>query len=258
MSLISPIGLMLKVYHKLLDILFPRLCFGCGQAVFQKDALLCGSCFSKIPIYQTLFCAVCHARLPDGKKFCHKDAQYILAAATNYEDPVKKLIWELKYNKKLAALEPLTKIAEIYFDNLVRPTPTPEGRGSDFRLFSRNVGVDLILPIPLHPKKERQRGFNQSALIAKAIAEKLKLPLAENLLIKIKNTLPQMAIQDRKQREENIVGTLLVKNPAEIAGKNILVVDDVTTTGSTFREVASVLKSAGAKKIIAFAIAKVQ
>lgn len=235
---------MFKLYHKLLDVLFPRLCFNCGIKVSKNEPLLCNKCFSKIPIFQTLFCAVCHARLPDSKKLCHKDAQYILAAATAYEGLVKKLIWDLKYNKKLAAAEPLKKIAEIYFNNLIEPI-SPIGQ------------INLICPIPLHSKKERQRGFNQSTLITKAIAEKFNLPFVSNCLLKIKNTPPQMELKNFEQRTKNTSGSFTVKNMADIAGKTILLVDDVTTTGSTLHEAAKILKAAGAKKIIAFAIAKV-
>ena len=228
------------LYH-ILNALFPRLCFNCNKIVKKEEPFLCAGCFSKILIYQKPFCAICHARLANNKKICHKNAQYILTAATAYEDLIKKLIWNLKYNKKLTAAEPLKKITEVYFNNLTNLTSP----------------VELIIPIPLHPTKERQRGFNQSVLIAKTIAKKLNLPIIENCLIKIKNTSPQMELKNREERAKNIWQSFIIKNPADITGKNILLVDDVTTTGSTFVEAAKTLKSAGAKKIIAFAIAKV-
>jgi len=230
------------LYH-ILNAIFPRLCFGCNKIVKKEDPFLCAECFSKIPIYQTLFCGLCYARMPDNKKICHKNSLYILGSATQYAHPVKKLIWELKYNKKIAAAKPLKKIVETYLDKLQLISPI--GQISP-----------IVIPIPLHPVKERQRGFNQSELIAETVSEKLNLPLVKNCLLKNKNTLPQMELDSREKREKNIVGSFSIKNPNLIVKKNILLIDDIVTSGSTLREAAKILKSAGAKKIIAITAAK--
>lgn len=227
------------LYH-ILNALFPRLCFNCGNIIKKDGPLLCAQCFSKITIYQTLFCSVCNARLPENKKICHKNSLYILGSITRYADPVKKLIWKLKYNKKVLAAEPLKKIITAYLDNF------------NLEIF-KNFN---IVPIPLHPQKEKERGFNQTLIIAKIIQERINIPILENILIKNKNTLPQMKLKNFKQRTENITDSFIIKNSQNIAGKNILLVDDVTTTGSTLIEASKTLKSAGAKKIIAITIAK--
>lgn len=226
------------LYH-IINILFPKYCFYCGKVINEKDEFLCPNCFSKIPINKTLFCSVCSARLPENKLFCHKNNSYLLGAAVRYEEIIKKIIWLLKYNKKLIASRPLLKIMLIYLDNL-----------------KINFQDFIVLPIPLHPQKQHQRGFNQSQIIAQAISEKFNLQLINNCLIKIKNTSPQMEISDWEKRQVNIADSFQIKQTQFIRNKNILLIDDVTTSGSTFNEAVKTLKASGAKKIIALAIAK--
>ena len=227
------------LYH-ILKTLFPKRCFGCDIIVKEDEDFLCSACFSKIRLHQTLFCPVCRARLAENKRICHKNSGYFLGAAAQYEEGlVKKIIWRLKYEKKPAAAQPLGKILAIYLQSLKLTT-------KDY----------LIIPVPLHPKKEHQRGFNQSLLIAKIISKNFNWELSSDCLLKIENTPPQMEIKDWEQRQENIAGSFTVAKPELIAGKNILLIDDVVTSGSTFNESVKILKAAGARKIIAVAVAK--
>lgn len=177
--------------------------------------------------------------MPDNKKICHKNSEYILGAATAYEELIKNLIWQLKYRKKTAAAKPLGEILNQYLERI--------------NLSLKNFS---LIAIPLHSTKERQRGFNQSFLIAEKAAEKFGVALLQNCLIKIKNTPPQMKIKDWQKRSENIQNSFQIEKPENIRGKNIILIDDVVTSGSTFNEAVRILKLNGAKKIIAIAIAK--
>jgi len=163
----------------------------------------------------------------------------LLGAATRYDGLVKDLIWQLKYQKKTAAAKPLIAIMESYLERLNLPL--------------KNFA---IIPIPLHPSKERQRGFNQSLIIAESIAKNLNGELLLNCLIKVKNTPPQMEINDWQKRQVNIKDSFQIKNHNAVKNKNILLIDDVVTSGSTFNEAVRVLKQNHAGKIIALAIAK--
>ena len=107
----------------------------------------------------------------------------------------------------------------------------------------------------MEKKKLKKRGFNQAEEIAKELSLFLKIPLFNNVLIKIKETLPQIELSD-KEREENVSGAFFCQNKKEIGGKKILLVDDVYTTGATMEECARVLKEAQAKEVWGLAIAR--
>ncbi|MEK7590278.1 MAG: ComF family protein [Patescibacteria group bacterium] len=237
---------LIKLKKAFLEILFPPVCLSCKRHITEQENYLCHLCATKIFINKTLICPVCRARLADNRKTCHKKSLYLLAAAAFYDDEtVKNLIWRLKYRNEKAAAAPLAKILteHIKLTGLI---------GATGPLKPKNT---ILVPIPLHPARERQRGFNQSFLLAEKLAENLNLTLA-NSLLREKNTKPQAEIEDLKKRRENVVDCFIANNTGEIKGKNILLVDDVSTSGSTLNEAAKVLKAAGAKKIIGLVAAR--
>jgi len=113
----------------------------------------------------------------------------------------------------------------------------------------------IILPVPLHPKKERKRGFNQSKLISEAVAKNFDLEMSD-CLKRIKNNKPQASLKDNEARIKNMAGCFRIKNSELVKNKNILLVDDVFTSGATINEAVRILKESGAKKIIVLVIAK--
>ena len=116
-------------------------------------------------------------------------------------------------------------------------------------------GVEAVVPVPLHPAKERARGFNQAKLLAKRLAKVMGIPLLERRLVKIRPTEAQTSL-DGKSRETNVRGAFAVKRPSGIKGKTVLLVDDVYTTGSTIREGSAALRKAGAGEVRAVTIAR--
>ncbi len=116
-------------------------------------------------------------------------------------------------------------------------------------------GTTFIVPIPLSKKRLKERGFNQSEEIAKELSKFLEIPMASNVLLKIKETLPQVELS-KNGREENIKGVFVVRIKDPIKEKNILLVDDVLTTGSTLAEAARCLKDAGAKHVWGITVAR--
>lgn len=112
-----------------------------------------------------------------------------------------------------------------------------------------------LIPIPLHKKRENQRGFNQAKLLAENIALYFNLPLLNNALIKTKATPPQADLKGR-QRRENIKNAFSCLSPDLVQNKTILLIDDVTTTGATLQQAAKVLKQAGARSVWSLVIAK--
>jgi ComF family protein len=115
--------------------------------------------------------------------------------------------------------------------------------------------ADIIIPVPLHPKRKKVRGFNQAKVIAEELARLRGIKLEEGALAKVKNVPPQTLLET-DEREENVLGAFRVVDEEKIRKKNIILVDDVYTTGSTVKECSSVLRKAGAKEIRAITVAQ--
>lgn len=229
------------VKNVVLDILFPPICLTCGKNLnkSEKYKIICQKCLDSIPLYDSLFCPVCLRRSPDENK-CHPQSHYRLASACHYDNEViKKLIWQFKYENWLSAAEPLAEILSSYLKKT----------DISFKDFS-------IISLPLHKRREFKRGFNQCAVLANHINKELGLEIIKNNLVKIKHTDNQADLKDYKSREENIKNSFFVNNPENLKGKNILLIDDVYTSGATLNEAVRVLKTSGVKKILALVVAK--
>lgn len=253
-----------KAQETVLDILFPPLCLNCRKYMQGKE-LLCSDCFSSIHINNSMFCPVCGLRIIEGKTICRhgpeklKEYPYLLAPATNYDDEIiRNLIHYFKYKGFIDIALILGILAEKYITTVFR---------------NSEIINYVLVPVPLHPKRQRQRGFNQSELLAKFLSVKFNLPMI-NALKRIKNSKPQAKMKkDNKKvyffedepdsnarnyekRKKNISGAFSIINPEEITGKNVILIDDVYTSGATMSEAARILKNHGAKKIIALVVAK--
>ncbi len=220
------------------DVFFPPACVACGDSI--PGGIICDACKNSIDGFDTLFCGICAARLPDQKKICHTDAPFLLGAAAAYDgNALRALIHALKFQGIAAAAEPLAALLVRYVARI-------------------HLSLDgfTVTPLPLSPQRARARGFNQSALIARPFAAAAGLPFEERLLARVQHRKPQSDTEDIFERRENIKGCFAPAPGAAIAGKKIVLMDDVTTSGTTFTEAARVLRRAGAKKIIALAAAK--
>ncbi|MDP2598648.1 MAG: double zinc ribbon domain-containing protein [Candidatus Liptonbacteria bacterium] len=257
------------VLAKFLDILFPPACLNCRTGILA-GTVLCEKCIKIVRLNKNLFCGRCSARIPrlraysaeatsaakagqgSGgqvggqagfaaiKKICHKDFPYTLGAATQYDSAtVKNLIHALKFRCIKRAAEPLAALLIEY------------AAGLALQLENHSV-----IPIPLSRARLRRRGFNQAELIARAFAGYFSLPLETESLVRIKNTKPQSETKRLIERRGNISGCFMARDPNALRGKNIILIDDVTTSGATLFEAASVLKAAGARKILALTVAR--
>ncbi len=210
-----------KFINTFLNFLFPQKCLGCGKNEF----LLCEKCLKRID-YPTLI----------------KDKN--IWSATDYNDPLaQKVIWLLKYRKIKSAAEPL---AELIYERLMEASLPIGSEASKY----------ILIPIPLSPKRLKERGFNQTELISELLSKKSNFPVCKNVLIKIKETGSQVSLKDRIKRLENLKGSFSLKNPELIKGKNIILIDDVSTTGATINEAMKVLREAKPRKIIALVVAR--
>jgi len=226
------------ILDSLLELLFPSVCISCSKKV-EAGNVICSSCFLKIPLHDTLFCGRCNARLPGGRKICHADFPYLLGAASNYDGAAKELVHQLKFRFIKSAARPLGELLANYTKKLP--------------ITLKNW---LVVPLPLSPRRLRERGFNQSEEIAKIFAEKLNLLLVDGSLLRQKNSKPQSETKNAAERMENVSGCFSASNSDKVAGRSIILIDDVTTSGATFLEASRTLKSAGARRILALAATK--
>lgn len=231
-----------RAKNAITDMLFPPLCLTCGNLLDpeEKNGVACRACIASIPLYDALSCPACARRVPNGTLACHPEAKYLLAGAAHYgNEKAHKLIWQFKYENWLSAGTPLSSLMTEH----LRKTE------HDFSGYA-------VVPIPLHKNREWKRGFNQAAVIGARIAYEFSLPVLPGNLVREKETAAQADQKDYAARETNIQGAFHAKRPEEFKGRNILLVDDVTTSGATLHEAARVLKQCGAKKIIAAVIAR--
>lgn len=165
-------------------------------------------------------------------------------AVFSYRDPfIRTAIWMFKYRRNMW----LAKIfAEAIDDSLIEEI-------GEKALFE-NFNEPILIPMPLSRKRRRFRGFNQSELIAKEVSNLSGFPYEKKVLIKVKETESQTH-KNKKERRENIKGTFKVKKPEKIKRRNIILIDDVYTTGSTLGEADKVLREAGAKKVFRLVVA---
>lgn len=212
-----------KLIHKCLSILFPVFCFNCGK----ENYYLCDSCKEKILT----------SREELKIKYCFQ-----ILIASNYENPVvKKIIWHFKYR---GAYMLASTLADILLANITH-------------LNSFNKTNCLIIPVPISKKKLRQRGYNQSELLAKSLSLKTEIPCAAGILYKKFHTRSQVEIKAKEIRKLNLKNSFacLSETEAKNKEKTIILLDDIITTGATMEEAAKTLKKAGFKKIIAVAAA---
>lgn len=231
----------------LLDLFFPSFCINCGK----EGNYLCQDCLALIDISEYQYCPFCKSAkiVLDGKtcKTCKKHKKLKgLYCATSYQNfVVKKMLKLFKYSPFIKELaKPLSFLIIAHFQILNKSFPQNlEEKGF------------VLIPVPLHKRKLKWRGFNQAEELAKELSLFFKIPLIKNVLIKTKETLPQVELKER-EREENIKNAFQCVKPESIKKRKILLVDDVFTTGATMEECAKVLKQAGAKEIYGIAIAR--
>lgn len=211
-----------KILKFILDLLFPLRCLGCRR----EDFWLCPDCFEKLPLD------------PSYERF----EKILVFSASDYE---KIIIKKIIKTAKFSAIPELASLAGKLLVRSVLKFP-------EIKDLLQHENDLLIVPIPLSPRRQRERSFNQSLLIAQELSEHFSLPIIDGLK-KIERQ-PQSELAAEK-RSKNIANAFSWQGE-NLAGQKIILVDDVVTTGATLAEAAKVLKKAGAKKVIGLAVAR--
>ena len=240
-----------KVFNSALDIIFPKVCLGCGKfATVGGFDYICRKCFGGIELKNTLECIGCKRKTKFGLTciFCERDNSVDqLIIASELSDPLTdKMIKAYKYKFIPVLSEPLSAMAKKSVKKLLR---------KGFNLFDGNP---LLAAVPLHRTRLNERGFNQSWLIAKEIADTFHISSDKNALSKKYNFKHQADTKSREERLNNVRGNFAVVNAGAVKNRTVILVDDICTTGATLNECARVLKESGARRVVGFVIARGQ
>ncbi len=223
---------MRQVKNLALDVialLFPNLCNGCGLSLYGGEKVICLRCLADLPYTDFHL----HQHNLVAKQFWGRLPFEAAMAMLYFKKGTKtqNLIHNLKYNHQ-------TEVG-VKLGNLL---------GERLQISEYYKDVDYIIPVPLHQKKEQQRGYNQSSYIAKGITAQLDVPIIENELIRTKTTETQTK-KSRYTRYENMLTVFEINNPELIKNKHILLIDDVITTGATIEACGNSLLKCGIKKL---------
>ena len=216
----------------ILDFFLPRFCSGCSKKLSSEENAVCDSCINSILIADDERLKIEFDKdFSTAKVISEFYSKYIFQA----EATLQNIIHALKYGRKF-------KLG-IFLGQILGEA-----------LIKRNWPVDLILPVPIHHLRKAERGYNQSDYLAKGLSSSLKIPYSTKLLKRTRHTESQTKL-NLSERAQNVSNAFKVKNAKKIKGKNILLVDDVCTTGATLQECGIVLRKAGAGSIYVSSIA---
>lgn len=233
---------------KLVELLvFPSFCRLCKKLLEEPgERVVCGDCLARIAPRNGPVCPRC-GRFHEGEAESHLCARCLdgLPAFSlhrscgAYGGALKDVILLFKYRKYAPLSRPLARYAEGCL-------------AAEARLWE---GADGLVPVPLHPARRRERGFNQARLLARDLAKLKGMRVLGGSLVKTRNAPAQAGLR-AADRERNVRRAYAVRRPDRVRGKTLILVDDVTTTGATLRECARVLVEAGAKEVRAITLAQ--
>jgi len=229
----------------ILDLLYPPRCEACGRL---REEPICGECLNKIEFIRPPLCETCGEPfdpLAKGAPRCQRCRSgrrpYTIArSAVYYEGPVVQAIFRFKYHGQMVLGRTLGRLmVEALGDGAAGLSPE---------------AAEVVCPVPLHPSRLRERGFNQSELVAEEVAAALGKPL-KALLERTRPTLPQVDLPV-ESRAANVRDAFAPRLEEVIAGKKVLLVDDLFTTGATLSECARALRRGGAAEVRVFTLAR--
>lgn len=209
-----------------LALALPQRCPGCAGAV-ATGRLLCGACEAAIPIVSIAVCARCLARGGEGTA-CARHADAEVWPAWVYDERASRVVHALKYEGR-------TRLAPHLARVMARALPA-------------RPAIGLVVPMPLHPARRRERGGNQAEALALALSARVGAPCVPGALVRVRATPPQARL-DPDARRANVKDAFQAPHPEWVRGRTVLLVDDVITTGATFEAALGALRRHGARAV---------
>ena len=234
---------------KLLNLLYPRRCPVCDDIVIPKGKLVCGSCKNILNTLQEPLCYKCGRQiLSSSSEYCDTCMSYNFNfdkafSLWPYNNTVKASLSNFKYKGR-------REFAEYYADKLYE----------HFHTALSKINISAVVPVPIHPERLKSRGYNQAELIAGILAKKLNLPIITDYLVRSKNTLAQKNL-DPVSRRKNLKEAFRINKNSKFYTsqiKNVLLIDDIYTTGSTADACSAILKETGTEKVYVLCVASVR
>ena len=240
------------IFRKILDTVVPCNCRNCGQAIWgDSTPFFCDPCWSTLESIKGPICQRCGLPFPSPRVLLHHPTHRCANCRLRppaftqawtgypYTSPLKEAIRLFKYQGKVSLAGPLATL-------LLKALPSwqmPERR------------VDVVLPVPLHTVRLRERQYNQSHMLAFPFSRVLRIPLSCTNLVRVRPTTPQTSLK-RTDRLKNLRHSFSVTQPTALRGKHVLLIDDVFTTGTTVNECAKALRKAGASHVYVVTLAR--
>jgi ComF family protein len=225
-----------KIKEAALDILFPKKCLGCGA----EGVLICHTCQKTIVRIMPPVCPKCGRPQPSGI-LCHRCVSWPSAidgvrSPLQFEGIIREAIHQFKYNN----LRVLSGTLAAFLHEF---------------LLNNSITGDVFVPVPLHPKRLKERGYNQAGLLARELGKKISLPVNENCLVRIKHVSPQALTGSVLERRNNVYQAFICRN-LSMENKHVILVDDVATSGATLDACAIALKLSGALSVWGLVLAR--
>ena len=223
-----------RASHALLDLLLPEYCVVCRR----EGSYLCPDCEPALSTLQKPFCVVCASpRVPQLCDWCRRTAPAFDSVRAPYEfrDTARRIVHDLKYRHIRIAVPRIARLLAEYLER----NPYP---------------IDAYCSVPLHPSRERSRGFNQSELITRELSRLTGVPVNSAALRRTRNTPPQVSMETSGDRRRNIADAF--ECLSDVSARRYMLIDDVVTTGSTMSACADALKNAGAANVWGLAFAR--
>ena len=271
----------MNILKRILNIIFPAACRKCGGSVSSDapTACFCKRCWDAIKWFDGPCCARCGVPYPLMSAVSLGNPSNYPSFPRKWESRLLPAFW-IPASAGMTCLAPghlcgACRKNPLSFDGAISAGPYEGVLAEAIKLFKYKKKVhvgralahsiiplspplekgNFVMPVPLHPSRLREREFNQSAILASVIGERLGIPVLTDILLRERHTKPQVEL-DMKERKKNVVGAFTVQNKELIIDKDIILVDDVYTTGSTVNECAKALKKNGAKKVCVVTIAR--
>ena len=219
-----------------LDLLFPQYCVGCGK----EGDFLCSSCRQSLPEITPPLCPRC-GRPQSSGILCPSCVAWQakidgIRSPFRFDGVMRQAIHQLKYRNLRALVIPLAKLLHDY-------------------LIAYPLSAEVLVPVPLHPKRLRERGYNQSGLLAQELGKLTNLPVVEGCLIRRHHTPPQARTTTVEERWSNTADAFVCRD-RELRDRSVLLIDDVSTSGATLDACAAALKDAGANSVWGLVVAR--
>ena len=218
------------------NLLFPQRCIGCDQ----EGNLICSSCRNSLPRIMPPLCPRC-GRPQSSGILCPSCVSWRaeidgIRSPFRFDGVTRQAVYQLKYRNLRALAAPLAQLLNDYL--ITNPMPG-----------------EVLVPVPLHRKRLRERGYNQSSLLAREIGKLTNLPVADDCLIRQRHALPQAKTSTVDERHSNVTNAFASRDE-RLRGKQVLLVDDVATSGATLDACAAALKAAGATSVWGLVLAR--